>query len=361
MQTAIPCTFMRGGTSRGLYFVLSDLPSDTTTRDRVIIELYGNNADNFISGVGGDNSVMNKVAIVSKSASADADIDYCFGQVNSAQGIVDTGPTCGNMLAGVGPFAIERGLVSAQPGTTIIHIRDVNTGALVTVEVQTPEARVEYDGDTRLGGLVEAAAPIPVTFLSLAGNKTGHMLPTGKAQDMIDGVPVSLVDIAMPMVLINATSLGLQGNETAPELNQQTALLERLEQIRLQASLLMGLGDAQGKVIPKMAILSAPRHGGHITSRYFVPDRCHPAHAVSGAFCVSGASVVPDTVANKIIQHPDTMPRQIAIEHPSGTIDVTLDASIKDSVVTIHSAGMLRTAKRIMSGMVYVSDKIWRP
>ena len=360
MQTAIPCTFMRGGTSRGLYFVASDLPTDTTTRDRVILELYGNDGDAQISGVGGDNSVMNKVAIVSVSTSADADIDYRFGQVNPALGSVDTGPTCGNMLAGVGPFALERGLVPANLGKTCIRIRDLNTGALAKVEVQTPDAKVEYDGDTHLGGLVEAAAPIGVTFLSLVGNKTGYMLPTGNPQDIIDGVPVSLIDIAMPMVLFKAADLGLQGNETPLQLNQQTALLERLEQIRLQASNLMGLGDARGKVIPKMAILSPPKDGGSICSRYFVPKKCHPAHAVSGAFCVTSASLVPGTIAHEVCQTDTDLPDLLILEHPSGKIEVRLDASIDEHRVTIHSAGLLRTAKRIMSGLVYVSDKIWQ-
>jgi len=360
MQTAIPCTLMRGGTSRGLYFVATDLPADEHTRDQVILELYGNNGDGQISGVGGDNSVMNKVAIVSLSSSPEADIDYCFGQVNPALGTVDTGPTCGNMLSGVGPFALERGLLPASTGTTRIRIRDLNTGALAAVEVQTPDASVEYDGDTHLGGLVETSAPIAVTFLSLVGNKTGHMLPTGNVQDSIDGVPVTLIDIAMPMVLFNAQDLGIQGDESAAELNQQKELLARMEAIRLQASSMMGLGDARGKVIPKMAILSPPKANGHITSRYFVPEKCHPAHAVSGAFCVSGASVVSGTIAANLMQHPQTLPSEIIIEHPSGQIAVSLDISMDDTGVTIHSAGLLRTAKRIMSGLVYVSDKIWK-
>lgn len=360
MQTAIPCTFMRGGTSRGLYFVASDLPTDIPTRDKVILELYGNEGDDQISGIGGHASVMNKVAIVAVSDHPEADIDYTFGQVNPALGTVDTGPTCGNMLSGVGPFALERGLIPAQVGRTKIRIHDVNTGALIAVEVDTPEANVEYDGDTRLGGLVESSAPIPVTFLSLVGKKTGAMLPTGNATDVIDGVEVTLIDIATPMVHFRATDLGIKGTESAAELNQMQAMIDRMEKVRLQASEMMGLGDARGKVIPKMAILSEPTAGGHITSRYFVPEKCHPAHAVSGAFCISGASVVPDTIANEMLAHPDAMPKQVIIEHPSGKIDVTLNASADDSGVTIHSAGLMRSAKRIMSGLVYVSEKIWQ-
>ena len=292
-QTAISCTMMRGGTSRGPYFLAGELPADDATRDRVLLAAMGSPDDRQIDGVGGATTLTSKVAIVSLSDHPWADVDYLFAQVSVDRAFVDYSPTCGNMLAGVGPFAIDRGLVPSDDPRTVIHIRNVNTDSLIEAVVETPDGYVEYDGDTVIDGVPGKASPILLNFMEVIGSKTGALFPTGKRKEVIEGVEVSCVDVAMPMVLTTAESMGVRGDESKAELDANRELLEKLEAVRVVAGEKMGLGDVRGKVIPKFGILSRPRRGGALTSRYFVPTDCHSTHAVSGAICVGSCALVP--------------------------------------------------------------------
>lgn len=345
----IPCVLMRGGTSRGPFFLESDLPSDPAIRDQVLIAALGSPHLLQVDGVGGGNPLTSKVAMIATSSHPHADVDYLFAQVSVEKAFVDLSPNCGNMLSAVAPFAIEAGLVPAQNGETIVRIFNRNTSTLVEAVVKTPDGEVEYHGDTAIDGVPGTAAPIKLTFLDAMGSKTGTLLPSGHARELIDGVPVTLVDYAMPMVLLRAGDLGIAGNETPEALDANQALLERIESIRLEAGRRMGLGDVSGRVIPKIGILSEARDGGTITSRYFVPNRCHRAHAVTGALCVATACQVVGSVAHEL-----AAPAQngvVTIEHPSGRIEVSLSV---DSSGNVTQASLVRTARRIFEGQIIV-------
>lgn len=358
-QTAIPCTMMRGGTSRGPYFLANDLPRDTVLRDAVLVAAMGSGNAQQIDGIGGGTSLTSKVAIVSVSRHPDADIEYLFAQVSVDQRSVDTSPSCGNMLSGVAPFAIESGLVTAEDGETLVRVHNLNTDSFIEVVVLTPNGKVEYDGDTRIDGVEGTSAPVILHFLDVAGTKTGHLLPTGNLRDSFDGVEVSCVDAAVPMILIPAGSLGKSGWESKAELDSDSELLARIESIRLQASLKMGLGNATGKVLPKVSLLAQPQHGGTISSRYFVPTNCHAAHAVTGAICVSTATMIPGTIAYDLASHPTGEPIMVSVEHPSGKIDIVLDLTQTAKGLLVNRAGLIRTARKIFRGELYVPSKVW--
>lgn len=345
----IPCVLMRGGTSRGPYFLESDLPPDATTRDRVLLSVMGSPHALQVDGLGGGHAQTSKVAIVSKATHPQADVDYLFAQVSVDRAAVDISPNCGNMLSGVGPFAIEAGLVAAQPGETKVRIYNRNTRTLIDAIVQTPGGRVVYDGTTAIDGVEGTAAPIKLSFLNAMGSKTGKLLPSGRPSETIAGLPVTLIDYAMPMMLVAAADLDLRGDETPAELDSQTGLLSRLEAMRREAGQRMGLGDVSELVIPKIGMLSAPRRGGTLTSRYFVPDRCHRSHAVTGALCIAVASRLPETVAHNVAQAAPVSP--VAIEHPSGCIRIDIALAPNG---TIECASVIRTARRIFEGSVIV-------
>ncbi|MES9944547.1 MAG: 4-oxalomesaconate tautomerase [Candidatus Thiodiazotropha sp.] len=363
MQTAIPCTMMRGGTSRGPYFKAADLPSDIATRDRVLLAVMGSPDARQIDGIGGATSLTSKVAIVSPSDHPHADVDYLFAQVSIDQAFVDTAPSCGNMLSGVGPFAIENAMLEAQDGETLVRIRNVNTDSLIDAIIQTPGGQVEYEGATAIDGVPGTAAPVVLNFREIVGTKTGALLPTGNAKDTIEGVEVTCIDVAMPMVIMAASSLGKTGHESKAELDADEAFLARMEGIRLAAGQLMGLGDVSGKVVPKVALLAGPRHHGNITSRYFVPDSCHAAHAVTGAICVAITTAVKGSVADGLARtEPELeqgLPNKCSIEHPSGSIEITLDLDQLEGSLRVNSAGVIRTTRKLFSGEVYLPAAIW--
>ncbi len=362
IQTEIPCTIMRGGTSRGPYFLSSDLPGDRETQDLILTSAMGSGNAMQINGIGGGNTLTSKVAIVGPSDHPDADVDYLFAQVSVDEMNVDIGPSCGNILSGVGPFAIEKGLVAAQEGTTTVRVRNVNTNSFIHVVVQTPRRKVEYEGDTSIDGVPGTGAPVILNFLDVSGVKTGKLLPTGNVRDVFDGVEVSCVDAAVPMVLISARAVGKTGWESKAELDSDLDLIERLQKIRNEASIKMGLGDARGKVIPKLALLSVSRYGGTITSRYFVPHECHAAHAVTGAVCVAASIAIPGSIASDVSECPVGDEKLIRIEHPSGAIDVIL--SVEGSQPTdlkVSRAGLVRTARLLFSGQVHIPGAIWSP
>ena len=359
MQTAIPCTMMRGGTSRGPYFLATDLPADWATQEQVLLAAMGSPNAQQIDGIGGGTSLTSKAAIISRSSHSHADVDYLFAQVGIDRLHVDIAPSCGNILAGVGPFAIDAGLVMPAGDETVVRVRNVNTDKLIEVRVRTPNGQVEYEGNTRIDGIEGTAAPVLLNFLDVAGSKTGKLLPTGNVWDLIDGVPVTCIDAAVPMVIIAAASLGKTGAETKAEFDGDTELLARIEKIRLAAAWKMGLGDASGMVVPKVALVSTPRHGGTLTSRYFVPDNCHASHAVTGAICVGTSVLLPGSVSAPLAAPVDGDGR-VRLEHPSGQIDIVLDTAPTAKGIEIRRAGVVRTARRLFRGELYVPSSIWR-
>ena len=362
MQVAISAALMRGGTSKGLYFERADLPAERSARDRVLLAAMGSPDPRQIDGAGGADPLTSKVAIVGRPATCDVDVEYEFAQVLSDEAVVDMNPTCGNILAGVGPFAIERGMVEAVDGETRVRIRMVNTGGVVDAVVQTPGGQVCYDGDVAIDGVPGSGAPVLLDLLQCSGTKTGAMLPTGRARDEIDGVPVSLVDVAMPMMVVRADSLGRTGYETPAELDSDTALLARIERMRRAAGALMGLGDVSGAVIPKVSLVAPPRSGPGVSSRYLVPTRTHRAHSATGAICVASAAVAPGTVASEVARvDPVSSSPAVGIEHPAGRLEVGLEVRRTADGIDVVSASLVRTARLIFDGRVYVPGRALAP
>jgi 4-oxalomesaconate tautomerase len=362
LQTAIPCTFMRGGTSRGPYFLKSDLPEDRETMGQVILAAVGSPDARQIDGVGGATTLTTKVAIVSKADPGQPQqVDYLFAQPAVDRAFVDWGPTCGNMLAGVGPFAIETGLVPAEDGETRVLIRAVNTGALIEAVVQTPGRRVRYDGETAIAGVPGTAAPILLNFADAVGGATGKLMPTGNPLDRIEGVDVTCLDVCMPVVIARAKDLGKTARETAKELDADKEFMARIEAIRRAASLAMGMGDAEGRVIPKFAMVAEPATpGGSVLARYFTPLACHEAMAVTGGICIASACKLPGTVAEGIARVTAAEREEVVIEHPTGSMEAVISmARAADGSPTIAAGGTLRTARRIMSGEVYIPSRVW--
>jgi len=358
-QTAIPFLFLRGGTSRGPYFNRADLPADRDALARVLVAALGSGHRLNIDGIGGGDAVTTKVAMLSRSDSPDCDVDYFFAQVSVLDGLVDFKPTCGNILSGVGPAALEMGLVAPQGDTTKIRIRAVNTGARVESIVRTPGGRVDYEGDAAIDGVPGTAAPVLLNFMDVVGGVTGALLATGNLVDSFDGVQVTSMDVAMPIVIARAADLGLTGYETAQELDDMKPLMARIESIRLQAGAAMGLGDVSKSVTPKFAVLSPPRAGGAVTARYFMPWACHPSMAVTGAQCLASCVLTPGSIAEGIAQPPGGSPAIVRIEHPMGEIEVTVDAETGPEGFRLRSAGLVRTARLLARGEVMVPGSVW--
>lgn len=354
----IPCVLMRGGTSKGPVILASDLPTEIQERDAVLLGLMGAGHELEIDGIGGGSPQTSKVAIVSPSDSPDADVDYLFAQVMVNERRVDTTPNCGNMLCAVGPFAIEKGLVKAQSPVTTVRIRNLNTGTLVDAEVQTPDYRVNYEGDTQIDGVPGHAAPVGLTFLNSAGCKTGKLLPTGNVTDVIEGIEVTCIDMAMPMVLINAKYMGKTGAESPVELDADRSFMEKLESIRCQAGKAMGLGDVSSTVIPKPVLISEPIKGGTLNVRYFMPHTCHRSLAITGSIGISTATIIDGSVVQKVIagQTKGLHTNIINIEHPSGKISVSL---LKDGdEIEKTRAAVIRTSRKLFEGVVCVPNSV---
>jgi 4-oxalomesaconate tautomerase len=358
MQTAIRACLMRGGSSKGLYFVSDDLPSDPQLRDRVLVAAMGEDRRQ-IDGVGGAHPLTSKVAIVSRSPVDGIDVDYLFAQVVVGEGRVDTTPNCGNMLAGVGPFAIERGLVEPRDGETPVTVRMLNSDNLCELLVQTPGKRVSYEGQARIDGVPGTSAPIVCNYLDVAGSVCGSLLPTGNVVDEVDGIAVTCIDNGMPVVVLRAADFGKTGYETAEELDGDVELKRRLESIRLKLGPLMNLGDVTKKVVPKMSLIAPPRSGGHVCTRTFIPHDCHAAIGVLGAVSVATACILPGSVAEGIAVVPDGARKQISVEHPSGEFSVTLDVRGTAAQPEVVKAGLLRTARLLFKGELLVPSAVW--
>ncbi len=350
MSDATRCMWMRGGTSKGAYFLASDLPADTAERDALLLRVMGSPDPRQIDGMGGADPLTSKVAVVQASERDDADVDYLFLQVFVDQAIVTDAQNCGNILAGIGPFAIERGLVPAGEGETDVRIYMVNTGQIATARVCTPNGNVSYVGDARIDGVPGTSAPVPITFADTAGSSCGALLPTGNAVDHIDGVEVTLIDNGMPVVVLRAEDMGITGTESREELEANTDLRKKLEAIRLQAGPMMNLGDVSSKSVPKMSMVSAATRGGAISTRTFIPHRCHASIGVLGAVSVATAAVLPGSPAAAIASVTDGPRKTLSVEHPIGEMTVILDL---DGAGQVVAAAILRTARKLFDGNVF--------
>jgi 4-oxalomesaconate tautomerase len=347
-QTAIPCSVMRGGTSKGLVFLAGNLPGDRATRDAVLLAAMGSPDPREIDGMGGAHPLTSKVAVVSLSPRGNADVEYLFLQVWPDRPEVSDSQNCGNMLAAVGPFAIEQGLVAAGDPVTPVRIWMRNTQTLATAFVQTPGGQVRYDGAARIDGVPGSHAPIPIEFADVAGSSCGALLPTGNVTDVIEGTEVTCIDNGMPVVCIAAADLGLSG---------------QVEAIRLAAGPLMNLGDVTSATVPKMSLLSPPCRGGAISTRTFIPRRVHEAIGVLGAVSVATACMLPGSVAYQIavIKEETDGATDVEVEHPTGFFTVTLGVEASGDTFTVTRSALLRTARLLMRGEVLVPSAVWDP
>ena len=350
MNDGVRCMWMRGGTSKGGFFVAGDLPADTAERDAFLLRVIGSPDPRQIDGMGGADPLTSKVAVVSASAGVGVDVDYLFLQVFVDQAIVSDSQNCGNMLAGVGPFAIERGLVPATGDETRVAIFMVNTGQIAVATVQTPGGVPAYDGEARIDGVPGTAAPIPLEFRDTAGSSCGALLPTGNAADIIDGVACTLIDNGMPCIVFRASDVGATGYESREELDAATELKARIEAIRLKAGPMMNLGDVSEKSVPKMMLVAPPAHGGAVTVRSFIPHRAHATIGVLGAVSVATACLIDGSPAAGVAVVPDGPRKMLSVEHPTGEMSCVLELDAKGKVA---SAALLRTARKLMDGMIF--------
>jgi 4-oxalomesaconate tautomerase len=342
--------WMRGGTSKGGYFLAADLPADIPSRDAFLLGVMGSPDPRQIDGMGGADPLTSKVAVVTRSEREGVDVDYLFLQVFVDQAIVTDAQNCGNLLAGVGPFAIERGLVSATEGETTVSIYMENTGQTAVAKVATPGGGVTYAGDARIDGVPGTAAAIPVTFKDTAGSSCGALLPTGNVVDVIDGVEVTCIDNGMPVVVLRASDMGITGRETREELEANDALKAKLESIRLQVGPVMNLGDVTDKSVPKMSMVSAPTQGGAISTRTFIPHRCHASIGVLGAVSVATACLLPGSPAHGLAAIPEGKRKTLDVEHPIGAMGVVVET---DDQGAVTDAAILRTARKLFDGVVF--------
>ena len=349
-QRAIPACLMRGGTSKGLYVLKDDLPADIDLRDKVLLAALGSPDPRQIDGVGGAHPLTSKVAVVSKSDRPDADIDFLFLQIFPDKAIVTDQQNCGNILAGVGPFAIERGLVTPSGETTRVRIHMINTASTAVATIETPDGQVIYEGSARIDGVPGGHAPIMLDFLDVAGSSCGALLPTGNAIDEIDGVAVTLIDNGMPVVVMQAADFGLSGDETPEAIEAMADVRARVEAIRLKAGPMMNLGDVEKASVPKMTLISPARNGGDVSTRTFIPHRVHEAIGVLGAVSVATALALRDGV---------TGAKTFEIEHPTGFFSVEMEIAGRGNSLKVTRSALLRTARMLMRGEVLVPPSIW--
>lgn len=360
MLRAIPATLMRGGTSKGLYFNVRDLPAERGVRDRVLLAAMGSPDVRQIDGVGGAHPLTSKVAVIGPATRADADVDYLFLQVAVDKAEVSDSQNCGNILAGVGPWAIENGFVPIAGPVTPVRIHMVNTASVAVASVPTPNGVVEYEGDARIDGVPGTAAGIAIEFLDVAGSSCGALFPTGSVSDRIDGIDVTCIDNGMPVVLLDAQDFGISGAESPEALEADAVLRARVEKIRLGLGPRMRLGDVAKKTVPKMSLVSPARGGGDLNTRTFIPHRVHEAIGVLGAVSVATACMVPGTVAARIggrAASPGV--RRLQIEHPTGFFTIEMDVTGSGTEVHVNRSALLRTARKLMRGEVFVPSAAW--
>jgi 4-oxalomesaconate tautomerase len=357
---AIPCTLMRGGTSKGLYFHRGDLPSDQATRDRVLLAAMGSPDVRQIDGVGGAHPLTSKVAVIAPATRAEADVDYLFLQVVVDKSEVSDSQNCGNILAGVGPWAIDNDLVAPTGAVTAARIHMVNTASIAVAHVATPNGCVESEGDARIDGVPGTAAAVDIDFLDVAGSSCGALFPTGSLRDRVEGIEVTCIDNGMPVVILRAADLGKNGAESPEELESDPTLRARVEKIRLELGPRMNLGDVAKKTVPKMTLISPPLAGGALNTRTFIPHRVHEAIGVLGAVSVATACMARGSVAADVAQSPaNGSARRLDIEHPSGFFTVSMKVSQSGGELRVERSALLRTARKLMRGEVYVPGHLW--
>ncbi len=350
MHQSARCMWMRGGTSKGGYFLAEDLPADAAMRDAFLLRVMGSPDPRQIDGMGGADPLTSKVAVVKKSGREGVDVDYLFLQVFVDQAMVTDAQNCGNILAGVGPFAIERGLVAATGDETRVAIFMENTGQVAIATVQTPGGKVTYEGDAGIDGVPGTHAPIPLEFRDTAGSSCGALLPSGNAVDTANGIPVTLIDNGMPCVVMKAADLGITGYEDREWLDANSELKERVEAIRLAVGARMNLGDVREKSVPKMMLVAPPRDGGAVCVRSFIPHRAHAAIGVLGAVSVATACLVRGSPAAEVAVVPPGRRKTLSVEHPTGEMSCIVGVNDAGEV---NSAALLRTARKLMDGMVF--------
>jgi len=360
MQTAIPCLFMRGGTSRGPFFKASDLPAELPVRDKVLLAVMGSPDRRQIDGLGGAHPLTSKVGIVSRGSRPGVDLDFLFAQLQPDTDTVDTTPNCGNMLAAVVPFALETGLARPQGGTTTLRVLTLNTDMQCDITVQTPDGHVAYEGDARIDGVPGTSAPIKINFLDTAGSVAPGLLPTGNVRDVIDGIAVTCIDNGMPLAIFKASDVGRTGYEGVAELNADTELKARIERLRIACGHAMKLGDVTAKNYPKMTLIAAPRGGASICTRSFIPHVCHDAIGVLAAVTVATACVLDGSVTQGIAVVPDGTVKTISVEHPTGEFSVELELD-PSNPQTVARAALLRTARLLMRGEAMIPASVWSP
>jgi len=350
MSDGVRCMWMRGGTSKGGYFLADDIPADRAERDAFLLRVMGSPDPRQIDGMGGADPLTSKVAVIRKSMRGDADVDYLFLQIFVDQAVVTDAQNCGNILAGVGPFAIERGLIEPADGETKVSIYMENTGQIAVATVQTPHGKPTYNGDARIDGVPGSAAPVPLEFRDTAGSSCGTLLPTGNAVDEIEGIACTLIDNGMPCVVFKAEDVGVTGYEDRETLDNDQDLKKRIEAIRLKAGPLMNLGDVAQKSVPKMMLVAPPRGGGAVTVRSFIPHRAHATIGVLGAVSVATACLVEGSPAAEVAAIPSGRTKTLSVEHPTGEMSCVLTIAEDGNVET---AALLRTARKLMDGEVF--------
>lgn len=355
--SSIPYMQIRGGSSKGIYFLKEDLPSETKLRDEIILSIVGRDARQ-IDGLGGANPLTSKVAIINKSEQEDCDVDFLFIQVVVGENRVDSSPNCGNILAGVGTFAIENGLVDVSDELTYIKVNMLNSNNICELVLQTPNGKLQVDGDAKIDGVPGTSAPIICNYMDIAGSVCGSLFPTGNKKDLINGINVTCIDNGMPVVLINANELGISGYETCEELSNNETLRKTIEDIRLIVGPMMNLGDVTNKVVPKMSIISPAKNGGSINTRTFIPHNCHAAIGVLGAVSVASACLYDECVTNGISKVNDGLIKKLSVEHPSGEFSVELTCENFENELVIKKAGLLRTARLISRGEAYPHSEV---
>lgn len=356
MQAAINACLMRGGTSKGLYFLAQDLPKDTKLRDEILLSIMGSPDLRQIDGIGGAHPLTSKIAIISKSDSKDADIDYLFLQAQVDKAEISDAQNCGNILAGVAPFAIETGLIEANDGFTEVKIHMLNTGAIAKAKILTPNKKVQYHGDARIDGVPNSHAPIMIDFLDVAGFSCGALLPSGNLIDEIDGIKLTMIDNGMPVIIIKAKDLGITGYEEPETLENNKELRQIIENIRLKAGPMMNLGDVAKKSVPKITIIAPPQNNGDISTRTFIPHRCHDAIGVLGAVSVATACALKGSIAYQGEEFNGE--KTFEIEHPTGFFSVQMEIEGNGSALKVKKSALLRTARLLMRGQVFFNENI---
>ena len=359
-QTAIPFMMIRGGSSKGVYFNAGDLPADQQTRHAVLKHVMGAYGDpRQIDGLGGADPLTSKIGIVSLSDRDDCQINFEFIQALVGEDRLDETPNCGNLLAGAGAFALESGLIEADGDEVEIAVFMVNSGKRCDLFFPVEAGLPVYVGDTVIDGVMGTSASVMCRYHDLQGSSTGSVLPTGNVCNNFDGVQVTCVDNGMPVVCLRAEDFGLAGQESPDELNANQALKDRLESIRLQAGIAMGLGDVADKAIPKMCLVSPAQKGGAFSTRTFIPKQCHKAIGVLGAVSVATAALYEGNAIQDLAKVPEGLLRTMRIEHPSGKFDVELELNPECPDIEVVRAGLLRTARLISRGEVFIPRGIW--